>query len=62
MAVNIDDLQSNFGWDWHMPWRKDNNDIINTLMAVTKYDDSDWYNEQARMIAEELNKGLCEVY
>lgn len=62
LAVNIDDLQCDFEWDWRMPWWKENYDIANTQIAVTKHGDSEWYNEEAEGMIKELNKGLMEVF
>lgn len=60
LAVNIDDLQCDYGLDWYMPYNKDG-DVYDTEMAVTSKTDLDWYKEQAKIIAKQLNEGTLEV-
>lgn len=60
LAVNIDDLQCDYDVDWYMPYAKDG-DVYDTEMAVTSKTDLDWYREQAKIIAKQLNEGTLEV-
>lgn len=62
LAVNIDDLQCDYDMDWYMPWSKEDYDVIDTQMVVTNSDESNWYNERAKMLKNWLNEGLCEVH
>lgn len=62
LAFNIDDLQSSYEMDWYMPWDKKSGDIWDTDMAVDDDSDVDWYNDQAKEIIKELNKGTLEVH
>ena len=38
LAVNVDDLQSDFDWDWYMPFDRKTGDVWDTEMAITKYE------------------------
>lgn len=60
LAVNIDDLQCDYDVDWYMPYTKDG-DVYDTEMAVTSKTDLEWYKEQAKIIAKQLNEGTLEV-
>ena len=62
LAVNIDDLQAGYDYDWYMPSDKKTGGIWNTDMAVCKEaTDVDWYNEEAKAIIEAFDKGELEV-
>lgn len=61
LAVNIDDLQCDYGFDWHEPCVKETGDIWITDQAVTKDDDVDWVNEEAKEIKEAFERGELEV-
>lgn len=62
LAVNIDDLQCDYDWDWYMPWDKDGN-IWDTDTAVKKDYDLDWYIEESKAMLEAFNKGeiVCDT-
>lgn len=60
LAVNIDDLQCDYDVDWYMPYTKDG-DVYDTEMAVNSKTDLEWYKEQAKIIAKQLNEGTLEV-
>lgn len=53
-------LQCDYDVDWYMPYIKDG-DVYDTEMAVSSKTDLDWYREQAKMIAKQLNEGTLEV-
>lgn len=61
LAVNIDDLQCDYGMDWYMPWDKKSGDVWDTDMAVSDDSDVDWYNDQAKEIIKGLEDGTLEV-
>lgn len=61
LAVNIDDLQCDYGVDWYEPWDKETGDVWGTDSAVVKNEDVDWINEQAKEIKEAFERGELEV-
>ena len=61
LAVNIDDLQADYGMDWYEPWDKKSGEVWDTDMAVSDASDFDWYADQAKKIAKGLDKGTLEV-
>ena len=61
LAVNVDDLQRDYGLDWYEPLVKETGDVWMTDQAVTKYDDADWVNEEAKEIKEAFERGELEV-
>lgn len=61
LAVNVDDLQCDYGVDWYEPWDKKTGDVWMTDQSVVKDDDVDWINEQAKEIKEAFERGELEV-
>ena len=61
IAVNIDDLQCDYGVDWYEPWDRLSGEVYGTDQAVTKNDTVDWINEQAVEIKKLLDNGELEV-
>ena len=61
LAVNIDDLQCDYGIDWYMPWDVKSGEVWDTDMSVKDDTDVDWYNDQAKSIVEGLESGTLEV-
>lgn len=61
LAVNIDDLQCDYGMDWYMPWDVKSGEVWDTDMSVKDDTDVDWYNDQAKSIVEGLESGTLEV-
>ena len=61
IAVNTDDLQCDYDWDWMMPWNKDN-DIYDTNVAI---DDTvtqlEWFQDEAEIIEKMLKDGVLFV-
>lgn len=41
LAVNVDDMQDDFDWDWYMPYDNETGDAWDTEMAVAKEEDYD---------------------
>lgn len=58
LAFNIDDLQCDYDVDWYMPYNE-NGDVYDTDSAIT--DDyqalADYYNKEAKIIIDLMNKG-----
>lgn len=58
IAVNTDDLQCDYDWDWMMPWNRDN-DIYDTNVAI---DDTatqlEWFLDEAEVIEKMLRDGV----
>lgn len=63
LAVNIDDLQCDYGFDWYMPSDKKTGDIWDSDMAVpSDYNISlDWYIKESEAMLEAFKKGEIEV-
>ena len=65
LAVNIDDFQAGYNYDWYMPSDKKTGDVWDTDMAVCIGDGTpsslDWYNEQAKAIIKAFDRGELEV-
>ena len=62
LAVNIDDLQADYDFDWYMPFATDGSgEVFDTDMAVCKPYSVDWYNEQAKEIINMFDEGKLEV-
>jgi len=60
LAINIDDLQCDYDVDWYMPWDS-KGEVYDTNMALTRgFDDVDWYNKQANIIAKMLDTNKLE--
>lgn len=53
IAVNSDDLQSDYGWDWTMPYYEDNGDVWDTEREFYKEED---FNRVAQEIMSEYEK------
>ena len=63
LAVNIDDLQCDYGMDWYMPSDKETGDIWDSDMAVpSDYNiDVKWYEQESKAMLEAFKKGEIEV-
>lgn len=62
IAVNIDDLQSDYDYDWYMPSTREG-DVYDTDMAIggdlenlVKY-----YNQEAKTISDGMNDGTLSI-
>ena len=62
IAVNIDDLQCDYDFDWYMPSNKDG-DIYDTSMALSKNhaEDLTWFLSQAEEVINLMNKGVLTI-
>lgn len=57
VAVNIDDLQCDYDFDWYMPWDKDG-DIYDTETAVGDLESTFSYLfNEAKYVMDELEQG-----
>lgn len=61
LAVNIDDLQCDYDFDWHMPSWKNDGEVCDTDMAVCKKFDLDYYIGESKAIIKGFEKGELEV-
>ena len=62
IAVNIDDLQCDYDYDWYMPWNK-NGDVFDTSTALSKNhkQDLEWFLSQADEMIDLLQKGVLTI-
>ena len=62
IAINIDDLQCDYDFDWYMPWNKDG-DVFDTSMALSKdhTEDLEWFLSQAEEMINLLQKGVLTI-
>ena len=62
IAVNIDDLQCDYDFDWYMPSNKDG-DIYDTSMALSKNhaEDLTWFLGEAEEMINLMNKGVLTI-
>ena len=62
IAVNIDDLQCDYDFDWYMPSNKDG-DIYDTSMALSKNhaEDLTWFLSQAEEMINLMNKRVLTI-
>lgn len=61
LAVNIDDLQCDYDFDWYMPSHTDG-EIYDTDTSVGKpFDNLDYYKAEAKNMIEMFKKGELEV-
>lgn len=64
LAVNIDDLQCDYSWDWYMPWDKDGEiwDTETTVPNDYKIP-LDWYIEESKAMLKAFKKGeiVCDT-
>ena len=62
IAVNIDDLQCDYNFDWYMPSNKDG-DIYDTSMALSKNhaEDLTWFLSEAEEMINLMNKGVLTI-
>ena len=62
IAVNIDDLQCDYDFDWFMPWGE-NGDVYDTNMALSKNhaEDLTWFLSQADEMIDLLQKGVLTI-
>lgn len=60
LAINADDLQCDYNYDWRMP-EVDDNEVCNTEIGLAKNQDfvyvADLFNSEAKEIVERYNKG-----
>lgn len=64
LAINIDDLQSNYNVDWYMPYSTLNGDIYDTDHSILKNPDTSdikWINDNAKKIIKDYNNGKLKV-
>ena len=67
VAINIDDLQCDYNFDWYMPTICDGNkldgEIFDTDMALTgNYeDDLKYFLDNAKSMVEAFNKGILTI-
>lgn len=67
IAVNIDDLQCDYDFDWYMPIICDgdklNGDIFDTGMALTENHkrDLEWFMYNAKQIIEDFKLGVLTI-
>lgn len=61
LAVNIDDLQCDYDIDWYMPSWKNDGEVCDTDMAVSKDFDLDYYLGESKAIIEGFKKKELEV-
>ena len=62
IAINVDDLQCDYDFDWYMPSNKDG-DIYDTSMALSKNhaEDLTWFLSQAEEVINLMNKGVLTI-
>ena len=62
IAINIDDLQCDYDFDWYMPSNKDG-DIYDTSMALSKNhaEDLTWFLGEAEEMMNLMNKGVLTI-
>ena len=62
IAINIDDLQCDYDYDWYMPSNKDG-DIYDTSMALSKNhaEDLTWFLGEAEEMISLMNKGVLTI-
>ena len=62
VAINIDDLQCDYNFDWYMPSNKDG-DIYDTSMALSKNhaEDLTWFLSEAEEMIKLMNKGVLTI-
>lgn len=62
IAINIDDLQYDYDFDWYMPSNKDG-DIYDTSMALSKNhaEDLTWFLSQAEEMMNLMDKGVLTI-
>lgn len=62
VAINIDDLQCDYNFDWYMPSNKDG-DVFDTDSALSgDYKrDLEWLTSQAEEVIDGLNKGVLTI-
>ena len=62
IAINIDDLQCDYDFDWYMPSNKDG-DIYDTSMALSKNhaEDLTWFLGEAEEMINLMNKGVLTI-
>lgn len=62
IAINIDDLQCDYDYDWYMPSNKDG-DIYDTDMALSKNhaEDLTWFLGEAEEMINLMDKGVLTI-
>lgn len=62
IAINIDDLQCDYDFDWYMPSNKDG-DIYDTSMALSKNhaEDLTWFLGEAEEMMNLMDKGVLTI-
>ena len=60
LAVNIDDLQCDYDFDWYMPYAE-NGDVWDTSTAISENCDFDWYIKESEEILKAFKKGEITV-
>ena len=62
IAINIDDLQCDYDYDWYMPSNKDG-DIYDTSMALSENhaEDLTWFLGEAEEMINLMNKGVLTI-
>jgi len=62
VAINIDDLQCDYDFDWYMPSNKDG-DIYDTNMALSKNhaEDLTWFLSEAEEMIKLMDKGVLTI-
>lgn len=65
LAVNIDDLQCDYAWDWFMPWDKKTGEIWDTETTVPNdYKiPLDWYVKESKEMLKAFKEGeiVCDT-
>lgn len=64
LAVNIDDLQCDYDFDWYMPWSEDGEVWDTETTVPTNYKiPLDWYIEKSKEMLEAFKKGeiVCDT-
>lgn len=62
IAVNIDDLQCDYDFDWYMPSNKDG-DVYDTSMALSKNhaEDLAWFLGEAEEVIKLMNENVLTI-
>lgn len=62
IAINIDDLQCDYDFDWYMPSNKDG-DIYDTNMALSENhaEDLAWFLGEAEEVIKLMDKGVLTI-
>lgn len=62
IAVNIDDLQCDYDFDWYMPWGE-NGDVYDTNMALSENhaEDLAWFLGEAEEVIKLMNENVLTI-